>query len=113
MPASHIKETLQTLPGTDQPPTVAVLTLEGTAGQTVTVERFVLDELAQTDAAMVDNPTLGDAARRFYTMGAATLVTVGATSFLRILPGKVYYRLTLAPAADARLKIGFAPGVPT
>jgi hypothetical protein len=27
---------------------------------------------------------------------------------LTALPGKVYYRLTVAPAADATLKIGFS-----
>jgi hypothetical protein len=114
VPAALMKETPQALTGSDTPPTVAVLTLEGTATQTVDVEMYALDESAQVDAArFADNPVAGDASRQFYLIRAAVTVTVGVCSYVRTVPGKVYYRLVNAPAADARLKIGFSSGVPT
>lgn len=107
----YIKQTPPTLPNTDQSPTVTALTLEGTASQTVTVQAYALDDTAVQDAAkQADNPRAVEAARRFYAVGATQVVTVGEISYVRSVPGSVYYRLTSAPAADAVLKIGFAAG---
>lgn len=111
VPAALIKSTPPTLPNTDQPPTVVVLALEGTAAQTVTVQQWALDESVEVPFA--DSPSAVNAARRFYSVGATFVVTVGALSYQRAVPGKVYYRLTSAPAADATLKIGYAAGSPT
>lgn len=114
VPAELLKETPQALTGSDTPPTVAVLTLEGTATQTVGVEMYALDESGQVDAArFADNPVAGDASRQFYLIEPAVTVTVGECSYTRVIPGKIYYRLVSAPAADARLKIGFSSGAPT
>jgi hypothetical protein len=43
---------------------------------------------------------------------AATVVTVGAVSYIRCIPGRVALQLTAIPAADAVLKIGYAGGAP-
>jgi hypothetical protein len=113
VPAQLIKDTPTVLSNTDSPPTVAAITLEGTATQTVTVQMFALDEPATANQAMADDPSAGASARRFYAAHAAgVVVTVGATTYFRAIPGKVYYRLTSAPAANATLKIGFAAGAP-
>jgi len=109
VPASHIKETPTTVTGTDRNPSSVLLTLEGTAGHTVTVQQFAQDDTqALEKAAFLDDPNTGAAARRFYSFGATQVVTVGAVVALTALPGKVYYRLTSLPAADAILKIGFS-----
>lgn len=108
VPHSHIKETPQTVTGTDRNPGNVLFTLEGTAGHTVTVQQFVLDETQQLEQApFQDNPVANLADRRFYSFGATQVVTVGQVVELVALPGKVYYRLTSAPAADAVLKIGY------
>jgi hypothetical protein len=106
VPPTHIKESPQTILGTDKNPSSVLLTLEGTAAQTVTVQQFALDEIV--DKKFEDDPQAGAAARRFYAFGAVQVVTVGTMVALTALPGKVYYRLTVAPAADATLKIGFS-----
>ncbi len=105
VPDSAIKESPKTLTGTDDQPPTCVLTLEGTAAQTVTVQPFVLDEATAGEGVVAS-------ARRFYSPGAGVVVTVGAITLVRAFPGKVYYRLTSAPAADAILKIGFKSGEP-
>lgn len=106
IPPELLKDTPGTITGTDKAPTTALLALEGTAGQTVTVQAWVLDE-PQGKQADLDDPKVNDSARKFYSLGATVLVTVGAITQLTICPGRIYYRLTLAPAADAVLKIGF------
>ena len=106
VPSSAIKETPKTLSGTDEAPPTCVLTLEGTAGQTVGVTPYLLDEVTDVEGGAAG-------ARRFYAAVAAPIVvTVGAVVLTRAYPGKVYYRLTTAPAADALLKIGFKSGEP-
>jgi len=111
VPANLIKTTPPTLNNTDQPPSVTVFALEGTAAQTVTCQMFALDESVEVPFA--DSPSAVNAARRFYSVAASFVITVGALSYARALPGKIYYRLTAAPAADATLKISFAAGTPT
>lgn len=106
IPPELLKDTPTTITGTDKAPTVALVTLEGTAGQTVTVQPWVLDE-PQGKPEQADDPKSGDAARKFYSFGNTVVVTVGAVSSIPICPGRIYYRLTAAPAADATLKIGF------
>jgi len=106
IPPELIKETPGTITGTDKAPTTALLALEGTAAQTVTVQAWVLDE-PQGKPEQADDPTTGNGARKFYSFGNTVVVTVGAVQSLPICPGKIYYRLTSAPAADAVLKIGF------
>lgn len=107
VPATHIKETPATVTGTDRNPSSVHLTLEGTAGQTVTVQQFALDE-TQNDPRFADDPNQGAGARRFYSLGSTQVVTVGAIATLTALPGKVYYRTTSAPVAASVLKIGFS-----
>lgn len=105
VPESAIKGTPQTSTGTDEQPPTCILTLEGTAAQTATVQPFVLDEATAPEGAL-------PAARRFYSAQASVVVTVGALTLIRAYPGRVYYRITSAPAADALLKIGFKSGEP-
>ncbi len=106
IPPELLKDTPGTITGTDKAPTTALLALEGTAAQTVTVQAWVLDE-PQGKPAEQDDPKTGDAARQFYSFGNTVVVTVGAIASLPICPGRIYYRLTSAPAANAVLKIGF------
>jgi hypothetical protein len=111
VPVSRIKQVPDTLQGTDQAPTVMALTLEGTAAQTVSVTPFAVDEATEPNPQA--DPGSGLAARRFYQMqAAATVVTVGAVSYIRCIPGRVALQLTAIPAADAVLKIGYAGGAP-
>lgn len=107
VPAALIKATPATVTNTDKNPANVLLTLEGTAAQTVTVQQWALDE-GQVDPSLADNPTAGDAARKFYKFGAAQVVTVGTIVAITALPGRVYFQLTSAPAADAVLKIGYS-----
>lgn len=111
LPVDRIKQVPTTVPGTDVPPTVIALTLEGTAAQTMSVVPFSVDEATEPDPNA--DPGSGSTARRFYQMqAAATVVTVGAVSYIRCLPGRVAFQLTVIPAADAVLKIGYAGGAP-
>ncbi len=112
VPFVAIKPTPQTLTNTDETPTTVVLALEGTTGQSATVTLYVLDEPSSDVFAAPENPHSGDAARRFYQASAATSISVGSVTLLRALPGKIYYRVTGAPAAASVLKIGFAQGDP-
>ena len=81
-----------------------LLALEGTATQTVAVTPYALAEVApntfEAQQALTD--------RRFYKMAAsAVTVTVGEVTSTPAMPGKVYLRLTSAPAADAVLRVSF------
>ncbi len=97
------------LTGSDLPPSKMVLALEGTTAQTVSVQQYILDETAQAKVADLDDPKVNDAARRFYPFGAAQVVTCPTAVAIATVPGRLYLRLTTAPAANATLKIGFAP----
>lgn len=110
VPPTHIKDVPGSLSNSDWPPSKVVLALEGTAAQAVTVQQYLLDESSQVKVANADDPKALDAARLFYPFGAAQVVTVPTAVAIATVPGgKVYFRLTAAPAADATLKIGFAP----
>ena len=111
VPAAQIKGTPQTLTGTDSAATVTVFALEGTAADTVTVQQYALDETGENPFA--DAPFANAANRKFYAVGASFVVTVGTLAYQRSVGGKVYYRLSSAPAHDAVLKIGYAAGSPS
>lgn len=112
VPFDAIKETPKTLVSTDELPTTCVLTLEGTTGQDATVQAYLLDEPAAGSDPFPANVHAGDASRLFYQAGEAVTVVVGVVSLTRAWPGKVYYRVTSAPAAASVLKIGFKSGDP-
>ena len=104
VPEALLIEVPVTLTGTDVPPSKILLTLEGTAAQTVDVTPYAL---AETKASPFEaQPALTE--RRFYKMAAsAVTVTVGELTSTPAMPGKVYLRLTTAPAADAVLRVSF------
>lgn len=111
LPVERIKRVPDTLQGTDVPPTVLALTLEGTAAQTCSVMPWAVDEATEPNPQT--DPGAGLAGRRFYQMQAAvTVVTVGAVAYIRCLPGRVAFQLTVIPGADGILKIGYAGGAP-
>lgn len=112
VPFVALKETPKTLTNTDELPTTCVLTLEGTTGQDATVQAYVLDEPDPRVFAAPENIHAGDADRKFYLAGEVVTVVVGTVSLTRAWAGKVYYRVTSAPAAASVLKIGFQSGDP-
>lgn len=98
-----------TLRGSDGEVKRLLLALEGTAGQSATLEVYALDE-ATGPQRTADSPTAGKDARRFYRADTAGIVVpVGSLrQFTENLPSKgtVYLRVTVAPAAAATLKVG-------
>lgn len=113
IPQSQIKETPETLTGTDIAPSVVVLTAEGTAADTIVVQMWAVDNGGVRNALQADDPTANNANRSFYSVGSPITVTVGACAFGRAVPGEVYYQLKTAPAHKGTVKIGFAAGAPT
>lgn len=92
-----------------------LLTLEGTAAQTVSVEIWVLDNIEpDRQASLPKRPTQPEkAARQFYnaTPGGALVVTVGEMiefSAVMPMPGTVYIRQTAVTVAPSTLKVACA-----
>lgn len=103
----HMKDAPATVQGTDNVASRILLALEGTASQTCAVTLYALDESVQP-AFDSPKPVLAD--RRFYKLAGPVTVTVGATQELPAWPGRIYFRLTSQPAADAKLLIAFLAG---
>lgn len=93
------------LDNTDTPPTRLLVTLEGTATQTVAVVPWVQ---AEPPGDTFDVPQ-ARADRRFYQVGASETVTVGNSQELPAFVGKMYLQISSAPAAASVLRISFAP----
>ena len=112
IPQSAIVDTPETLTGTDIAPSVVVLTAEGTAADTITVQMWAQSKLTKQDQ-LNNDPTANNGNRTFYSVGNPITVTVGACSFGRAVPGAIYYQLKTAPTHAGVVKIGFAAGAPT
>ncbi len=96
-----------TLPNTDAQPRRLLVAAEGTAGQTIGVELWALEEPVTPLGGQGDPQAPGD--RKFYRLTTAELVsTVGQLREYTANmpgPGKLYVRLTTAPAAASVLKV--------
>jgi len=58
----------------------------------------------------VELPALAD--RKWYKVGGTKALTVGTLLEEKAYPGKVYYQITVAPAAAATLLVAFGTGEP-
>lgn len=112
VPLAAVRCTPATLTQTDNLSSVVVLALEGTAGQTAQIERYVQAETPQ-NLLQADSPKSLLTDRRFYKVpGGPLTITVGEVKEAPSYPGQVYYRVTTAPAANATLLIGYRSGTP-
>lgn len=87
-------------------PRKTLITLEGQAGDTATVQLWVLD-----DAGFGEVPQVGDYPDlQWYSLGSPVALTVGANSEGDPMPaGVVYAEITIGPTNAAVVKIGSAP----
>ena len=110
VPEKAIFQVPQTLVQTDKPPGTIWLTLEGTVGNTVAVQLYVLADSEITPFQQSDSVKDGRAAREFYLLNAvAQTITVGEMAEFSepAVPGTLYARVSTGPVAPARLRIGF------
>lgn len=122
VPEGNIGRIPDSMPNTDQSPRVLGIALEGTAGQTATVQLWVLEDAAMVQSAQTDDPLAEKPSRKYYSYGDPIALSVGAVRSGAVesgsganavvvpLPcpvGRVYIQVTARPAADAILKLGW------
>lgn len=111
VPSAAMMSIPPVLPRTDTTPWRLLLALDGTAGQTATVEVWALTETQHPGAPppLLTYDELG--ARDFHLAAAGTIITVGTLAeVLDVIPGpgRIYVRVTVFPAANATLKVAAA-----
>lgn len=90
---------------TDSPPAVSYVTLEGTAGNTATVQLWILDDTGFSGTSEIDYSTA-----EWYSLGSPLALTVGALTEGPAIPGgRAYVEVTVASAAASVVKVGSAP----
>lgn len=104
VPAKYVFELGFALGASQTPMRRILLALDGTAGETLTVELWAVDDATWPDQN-ADDPSAGLAARRFYRVGAAA-TTVTAKQVEEITAevparGRVYARVTGGTLASA------------
>jgi hypothetical protein len=93
---------------TDTPPRRTMLALEGSAGNTATVQLWVRD--TKEPHAYVE-PGPGEVSgAEWYELGVPVALTVGEAAFGEPIPeGQFYLQVTVASAAASEIKLGPSP----
>jgi len=120
VPDRNVGDVPATMLGTDQSPQTLVVALEGTTGQSATIQLWTIEDPVNTQ--IIADPKAEKAARRYYSVGEPLTLSVGdaltfigeqgsgANVLIAKVPcpiGRVYLQVTTRPAADATIKVGW------